>query len=154
MRPAARPEALRTEELERVELLDQALEPLVIGAADLGWRKRAGGAVEQLNAELVLEPGDEFRRLAGAGREPLRRAREAAALEHGDEHAVAVEAVHGLPPPAQRKLEAWRPSVESPPASLGATPGLDPGVARDAGWTAPDGIDVPNWSLLRFANQR
>jgi hypothetical protein len=27
-------------------------------------------------------------------------------------------------------------------------------VARDAGWTAPDGIDVPNWSLLRFANQR
>ena len=94
MRPAARPEALRTEEFERVELLDQAFEPLVIGAADLGRRQRAGGAMEELNAELVLEPGDEFRRLAGAGRQPLRRAREAAALEHGDEHAVAVEAVH------------------------------------------------------------
>jgi hypothetical protein len=26
--------------------------------------------------------------------------------------------------------------------------------ARNAGWTAPDGIDAPDWSLLRFANQR
>ena len=104
--------------VERVELFQQRLHPLAIGLADLGRRQRAGRALEQLRAEIGLEPRDELGGLAGADPEPARGGGEAAGLEHRDEHPVAIAPLHASRFPFRRAAPISRRSRRRANCSL------------------------------------
>ena len=80
--------------VERVELLDESLDPLEIAPADLGRRQGACRAVQKLDAELRLQPADELGGLPRTRPKARRGAGETARLHDGDEHPLTVQPVH------------------------------------------------------------
>ncbi len=80
--------------LHVVELGQQHLAALVIRGADAARADPAGGAVEQAQAQPLLQPGHLPGDAGGGHAQRLGGAVEAVAVDHGDEHAHRFQRIH------------------------------------------------------------
>ena len=81
-------------QVEVVDLVQDGTDTFEVGPARFGLGHRARGPVQQPDAELGLEAGDELGRLAGTGAELHSGAGEGAGLYHRNEHPIALETIH------------------------------------------------------------